>query len=118
MKDEKMSDERRLYLKRLKRKKYAILITQIFILIGIIITWELLARYNIIDSFITSQPSRIFNTFLNLGSNNLLYHVGVTTYETIIGFLLRNKFGISDSYNFMVVRFFKKSCRTILSSIK
>ncbi len=90
MKDDKISEERRVYLKGIKRKKYAILITQILILVSLIITWELLARYNIIDSFITSQPSRIFNTFLNLGSNNLLYHIGVTTYETIIGFLLRN----------------------------
>ena len=90
MKNEIMSEEGGEYLKSLKIKKFAVLITQILILVGLIITWELLARYNIIDSFITSQPSRIFNTFLNLGSNDLLYHVGVTTYETIIGFLLRN----------------------------
>ena len=80
-----ISRERKEYLNSIKKKKYLVLLTQILILIGFLAIWELMANKGIIDSFITSQPSRIFNTFLNLGSNNLLYHVGVTTYETILG---------------------------------
>ena len=89
-----ISDERRKYLKKIKREKWLVLIAQISILIGFLLIWEILANKNIIDSFITSQPSRIFNTFINLGSNDLLKHIGVTTYETIIGFGLGTILGI------------------------
>ena len=88
MENEKISEERKQYLKKNKRRKIAILLTQIFVLLVILFTWELLANFKIIDSFITSQPSRILNTFLNLGSNDLIIHIGVTFYETIVGFLI------------------------------
>ena len=88
-----ISKERKQYLKNIKKKKYLILLTQISILILFLGIWEFLANKEIIDSFITSQPSRILNTFINLGSNDLLKHIGVTTYETIIGFLLGTALG-------------------------
>ncbi len=94
MKNSSLSNERKLYLKKLKRKKFLITFTQILILLCFIALWEILANLNIIDSFITSKPSRILNTLLNLASNDLLYHIGVTTYETIIGFLLGTFLGI------------------------
>ena len=40
----------------------------------------------IIDSFIMSQPSRIVNTFVDMLSNGLMRHIGVTCLETLIGF--------------------------------
>ena len=55
---------------------------------------EALANANIIDSFITSKPSRIFKTFMNLASNNLLMHTKVTVYETIVGFGLGTILGV------------------------
>ena len=55
----------------------------------------LLANAKIIDSFITSQPSRIWNTFMNLTSNDLLKHVKVTVYETIVGFGLGTFMGVA-----------------------
>lgn len=89
-----ISEERKKYLKNEKQKKILVLIAQISILIVFLAVWEILANENIIDSFITSQPSRIFDTFLNLTSNDLLKHIGVTTYETIIGFVLGTFLGI------------------------
>ena len=94
MNKELISKERKQYLKNKRLKKYMILITQISILVGFLIVWEFLADHKIIDSFITSQPSRIWNTFLNLGSNDLIKHILVTTYETVIGFLLGTGLGI------------------------
>lgn len=88
MTHENISKERKKYLISKKKRKIAILATQIFILIGFIAVWEILANLNIIDGFLTSQPSRVLNTILNLSNNNLLMHVGVTCFETIIGFLL------------------------------
>ena len=61
---------------------------------GFLGIWELCARNGIIDSFITSQPSRILKTLMDLTSNNLLKHIGVTVYETIVGFLLGTFLGI------------------------
>lgn len=89
-----MSKERKDYLKDSRKKKITILITQILIIIGFLALWEILARFNIIDSFIMSQPSRIWDTFMNLSSNDLLTHIGVTVYETLIGFLLGAFLGV------------------------
>lgn len=89
-----ISKERKQYLKNIKKKRYLVLITQIVILVGFLGLWEILANRGIIDSFITSQPSRIIKTFLNLTTNDLLKHVGVTVYETAVGFLLGTFLGI------------------------
>lgn len=94
MNKKETSLERKNYLKKKNQKKYFILLTQLFILIGFLALWEFAANRGIIDSFITSQPSRIFKTLMNLSSNDLLKHIGVTTYETVIGFLLGTILGI------------------------
>lgn len=89
-----ISLERKKYLNGIKKRNGLILLTQILILVVFLLVWEILANKNIIDSFITSQPSRILNTFMNLTSNDLLKHIGVTTYETLVGFLLGTFLGI------------------------
>ena len=73
-----ISSERKKYLKGIKKRKYLVFLTQILILVGFLGLWEILARANIIDSFIMSQPSRILDTFMNLTSTDLLKHIGVT----------------------------------------
>lgn len=60
------SEERKRYLRKSKLTKVSIIVTQIAILISFIILWEVLANKGIIDSFITSQPSRMLKTFMNL----------------------------------------------------
>lgn len=89
-----MSKERKKYLNNIKKEKVLVLFTQIFILVAFIVAWEWLANKNIIDSFITSQPTRIWQTFTNLGANDLLKHIQVTVYETMVGFLLGTFLGI------------------------
>lgn len=89
-----ISKERKQYLRNKKYKQYLVILTQITILVGFLILWEILANKNLIDSFITSQPSRIWDTFTNLSSNDLLKHIGVTVYETVVGFLLGTLLGI------------------------
>ena len=87
-KTENISEDRRKYLRKVKLTKFKVLTTQIFIVIAFIVIWELLAQTGKIDSFITSQPSRIAKTFMNLSSNDLLEHLKITCTETLIGFLL------------------------------
>lgn len=82
------SVERKKYLRNVKIRKIKIFATQIIIVIVFIAIWEILARIGKIDSFITSQPSRILKTFFNLSSNNLIEHLKITFIETVIGFLL------------------------------
>ena len=89
-----ISKERKQYLSKIKKHKILVLVTQILVLVGFLALWEILADLNIIDSFITSSPSRILNTFMNLGSNDLLTHIGVTVYETVVGFLIGTILGI------------------------
>ena len=89
-----MSKERKKYLNNIKKEKVLVLFTQIFILVAFIVAWEWLANKNIIDSFIMSSPSRIWQTFMNLGSNDILKHLWVTVYETIAGFLIGTVLGI------------------------
>ena len=89
-----MTSERKKYLKKKRKEKILVFLVQIGILIAFLCIWEILANKNIIDSFITSQPSRIWKTLINLGANDLLNHIKVTTYETVIGFLLGTGIGI------------------------
>ncbi len=82
-----ISEDRKKYLRKIRKGKISVIVTQLLILLIFIIGWEVLANKGIIDSFITSQPSRILETFLNLSSNGLLKHLGVTLTETLIGFI-------------------------------
>ena len=94
MNKENVSQERKTYLRKIKNRKRKILLTQIAIVILFIALWEILADYGIIDSFIMSQPSRIWHTLLDLSSNDLLRHLRITCLETIIGFLSGTILGI------------------------
>lgn len=93
--NETMSNDRKKYLKRIKNRKIEILITQISIVMTFIALWEMLAQIGKIDSFITSQPSRILETFLDLSSNDLLKHLKITCIETLVGFSLGTIMGIA-----------------------
>jgi len=83
-----ISIERASYLKKLKRTKNLVFTFQIGILLIFVATWEFLAQFGFIDSFILSQPSRIGITFLNMAHYDLMTHVWVTVYETLVGFIL------------------------------
>ncbi len=87
MREKNISDDRKKYLRKIRTNKMLVIAVQISILILFIIAWEVLANKGIIDSFIMSKPSRILDTFLNLSSNGLLKHLGVTLTETLIGFV-------------------------------
>lgn len=93
-KTENVSADRRKYLKKVKLRKIEILATQVLLVIAFITIWEILAQTGKIDSFITSQPSRIVDTFMNLTSNDLLEHLKITCIETFVGFLLGTLAGV------------------------
>lgn len=89
------SDEHKEFLKKRKRRKILIIITQILILVLFTIVWEILAKFGVINTFISSSPSRIMHTIIELHNQNNLYkHIWITIYETIISFGLGTFIGI------------------------
>lgn len=83
------------YLRKKRRRKLLIIFFQILILLSIIIVWELLAKYEIINPFISSSPSRILTTIINLyKTHNIFNHIWTTIYETIISFGLGTIIGL------------------------
>ena len=83
-----LSPERQLYLKGIGKRKRLIVTTQILMLVLAIVVWEVAAITGTIDSFIVSSPARMWRTILNFRHNQLLFHLGVTFLETMIGFVL------------------------------
>lgn len=89
------STEHEQYIKKVKHRKKAIFITQILILVIWLILWEILARFGRVDTFLTSYPSEIWKLFLNYTKNGgLFYHVGISVFETVIGFLAGTILGV------------------------
>ncbi len=91
---ENYSKEHLIYLKKRKNNKIVVLSSQIGLLILFLFLWELLARTGLINSFITSSPSKIINTVGELfASGDLFMHMGVTLLETLVGFLIASLLG-------------------------
>mgnify|MGYP001111487117 CR=1 FL=1 len=89
MKDKQYSAEHAAFLRGVRRRKILIWTARASLLAAIIVLWELLARLQVIDPFITSSPSRVINTIGELyAGGNLFYHIGITLMETIIGFFI------------------------------
>ena len=86
------------YMKHMKRVQYAITAARFLLLIGFIVLWEIAARFNWIDSFIFSSPSRIVKTFLQMAANgSIFYHSAVTMLETGVSFALIVVLGIGTA---------------------
>lgn len=84
-----ISNEQKKYLKSIKVKKFIIISIQLFIVFIFFALWEYLANKNIINTFVFSKPSKIFDTIINLAiNNNLFTHIFTTLYEVIIAFTL------------------------------
>ena len=104
-----MSLEQKKYLKKIKRDKTIIFLIQISLTLLFIISWELLSKYNIINSFIFSSPSKIIKCIYNLAiNNNLLYHIWITLKEIIISFTLGSIIGFVFAIIFYMIPSIKK----------
>ena len=68
--------------------------TQICLLIAFFILWEVAAQKNWIDPFLFSQPSRMIAAMGDMAKTGILWkHIGITLYETVVGFVLGTIFG-------------------------
>lgn len=91
-----MSEEHKLYLKKIKIRKIVVLCVQLGILILAFGVWELSATLEWSDPFITSSPSRIVLSIVDLyRTGDLWLHMGATLYETVLSFLLATIIGVA-----------------------
>ena len=64
-----ISSERKKYLHGKRKAKFLTILAQVSFLAIFVAVWEILARFEVIDSFITSSPSRMFKTFADMLKN-------------------------------------------------
>ncbi len=89
-----MTNEHKLYLKKIKKNNFLVRLFQIIIIIILIVLWQILADLHIINTFIASSPKQVINTLIKLNNTNNLYiHIWTTIYETIISFTLGTLIG-------------------------
>ncbi|NLK20642.1 MAG: ABC transporter permease [Epulopiscium sp.] len=88
------SNEHLKYMNKIKKTRIAVKITQVSILVGLLLIWEVAAYFKWIDPFIFSQPSKILKTSWNMILDGSLFiHTGVSLFETVLGFLLSTFLG-------------------------
>ena len=88
------SDGYKKYLSNIRKEKFLVVITQVFILVFLIMLWQYAADKELINTFITSSPRDVVNTIIDLyRGNNLFNHIWVTVYETLISFSLATIIG-------------------------
>jgi len=82
------------YLKRAGKERRRVFVTQVLLFIVFLGLWEFLARADFINALIFSYPTKIAALFWQLLSDgSLLPHIGITVWETLIGFLLGTLLG-------------------------
>lgn len=75
------------YKKKLLVNKILVIFTQITLLILLLIIWQLLADFELINTFISSSPKKVIETIISLHEQqNLYHHIWITVYETVISF--------------------------------
>ena len=90
----KTKTPRALYLAKRRNDKITTLVLQIGLLFALIGLWELAARLDWIDPFITSCPSRIVKTLGEIKPSELFTHMGYTLLECVIGFVAASALGV------------------------
>lgn len=82
-----MSRYQELFLKKRKRYRYFILFSQIFLLLFIILLWEVAARLGWLNDFIFSSPSRMLDALMQMiQSGEIFRHTLITLAETFVSF--------------------------------
>lgn len=111
MKKQTVSKEHLLYLRRERATSVGVNVGRISILFLFLTLWELSAKYAWINPFITSSPSRIYKTIVELYKNgSLFHHVGTTLWETLAGFFI----AVVSGYSIALLLWWSNTLRRIL----
>jgi len=64
-----------------------------------LVCWELVARYNIVDPFYISQPTQIFNDLKQFYLSGGIYkHLSITFEEALLGLAIGTAFGVIGGF--------------------
>ena len=92
-----MIDERiehQIYVDNIKKYKRKIILFRILILILFFAFWEISGDLKWVDPFLTSTPSRMWKSLVEIYKEGTLFrHIFITCFETIIGFTLGTVLG-------------------------
>lgn len=81
--------------KKNRVNKIKLLIYQFILLISILVIWELLAYFGVINSFIFSKPSDIIKLLIEyIKTKEIFTHIKVSLIETLLGILIGSIIGI------------------------
>ncbi|GER66501.1 putative ABC transporter permease protein YtlD [Weizmannia acidilactici] len=82
------------YLAAIRKEKRRVRFFQLLILIVFFCLWEIASRRHWIDPLIFSSPSKVWALFVGKIEDGSLYiHLGITVFETIMGFILGTLLG-------------------------
>ena len=89
------TEEAKKYIKKQKIYKIKIIFAQILLLIGFLFMWELLSSKGVLNSFLVSSPSSIFNLLKQyISSGEIYHHIYISVYETVLGLIIGTSIGI------------------------
>lgn len=81
--------------KEYKKEKIKLVTIQLLVLIIFLTIWELLAYYNVINTFIFSKPSDIIKLlFKYIETNEIFRHIKISLIETLLGIIIGTFLGI------------------------
>lgn len=86
------------FLKRVKLRGRLIFLCQIIVLVLFFALWEVAPRAHWVNPMLTSYPSAIWATFIELlndPDNGILRHTWITVQETLVGFALSMLIGVA-----------------------
>ncbi len=84
------------WLRNESRRANFISLTRAVLLLAVLVLWEVLARTHIVNPMLTSYPSAVWPTFLELMSTgDLVGHTWATFRATLIGFTISMMLGVA-----------------------
>ena len=70
------------YLKKRKKEKRIVCFFRLLIIVCFLIAWELLSRFELINTFLSSSPTKVIETIYQLFQDKTLFtHIVLLLYE-------------------------------------
>ncbi|PTQ52050.1 MAG: Hydroxymethylpyrimidine ABC transporter, transmembrane component [Brockia lithotrophica] len=94
-KDAWLEEARRAYIRKDERRAQVVRFLQVGIVLALLAGWELGARWGALDPLLFSSPTAVAQLVADLAASGELWrHVGITVYETLLGFALGTLGGV------------------------
>lgn len=89
------SKEHQEYLKKQKKERIIVIFSQVLIVLSFLIIWELIVRFHLVNTFLSSSPIKVLETITGLIKDHTFFnHIWITTYETMLSFLIATLIGL------------------------